>query len=402
MPIKWTTIHFDGIVLTNANYTQIFERIFAKMIIAIILSIFAAIIGIVGFVVVYYAVETRRQGFKIFRQNLEFISSVISIDENHITFRPRGRDISDGQLPNIGLTSREGSLVAGGPTSIVNGVITRKIISRTGCIKRGTKVRTSLFVYEDNPKVDLDLEYSDVSFESELGILTGWHIPVDSNNWIIGIHGHRSYRTESMRFVPTLHRLGLNVLLSDYRNDQNAPVDKGGYHMFGLTEWRDLESAVKFCSDEGAKKIFLMGHSMGGAIVIKYLLESATKSQIHGAILESPALNLNKIIGMKAEEIPFLPRGAEYPIKQLVSRMVNLRWEDLNYLSRSDELSTPILLIHSNADKTVPVSLSDSLADSRPDIVTYLRLDEAQHGAAWNVHKEAVENDIKAFLSEKI
>ena len=153
------------------------------MIIPIILSIFAAVIGITGFVIIYYAVETRRQGFKIFRQKLEYFSSVVSIDENHITFRPRGRDINDGQLPNIGLTSREGSLVAGGPTSIVNGVITRKIISRTGCLGKSTKIRTSLFVYEDNPKINLDLEYSDVSFESELGILAGW----DSGN------GHPPY-----------------------------------------------------------------------------------------------------------------------------------------------------------------------------------------------------------------
>jgi hypothetical protein len=372
------------------------------MIILITLSILAMVIGIAVLVVIYYAVKTRHQGFKIFWRKLDYFSSIISIGENHITFRPSGRDICDGLLPNVGLTSRGGSLVVEGPMSIVNGNITRKIISRTGCLAKGTKVRTSLFVYEDNPKINLGLGYSDVSFESELGILTGWHIPVDSNAWIIGIHGHRSYRTESMRFVPTFHRIGLNVLLSDYRNDQNAPIDKGGYHMFGLTEWRDLESAVKFCHDKGAKKIFLMGHSMGGAIVIKYLLESATKSQIHGVILESPALNLNKIIDMKAEEIPLLPRGAGYPIKKLVSRMVNLRWEDLNYLSRSGELSTPILLIHSDADKTVPISLSDDLANSRPDIVTYLRLDKAQHGAAWNIHKETVECGIKAFLSEKI
>jgi len=371
--------------------------------IAIVLSSISAVLAaIVVFVIVYYAVETRRQGFKIFWQKLEYFSSVISVDEEKVSFRPRGRDISNGQLDNIGLVGRTGSLALSGPCTIEDGIITRQILSRNGFLEKGAWVRTSLFVHEENPKANLDLNYHDVSFESELGTLTGWHIPEDTNHWIIGIHGHRSYRTETMRFVPTFRKCGLNVLLSDYRNDENAPLDKGGYHMFGLTEWPDLESAVNFCKANGAEKIFLMGHSMGGAILMKYLLESPTASIISGAILESPALDLNKIIEMKAAEIPLLPRGAEYPVKKLVSRMVGLRWEDLNYLKTTEELSTPMLLIHSQVDETVPVSLSDQLATQRPDIVTYLRLENALHAAAWNTDKEVVESSIGTFISQNI
>ena len=371
--------------------------------IAIVLSSISAVLAaIVVFIIVYYAIETRRQGFKIFWQKLEYFSSVISVDEEKVSFRPRGKDISNGQLDNIGLVGRTGSLALSGPYTIEDGIITRQILSRNGFLEKGAWVRTSLFVHEENPKANLDLHYHDVSFESELGTLTGWHIPEDTNHWIIGIHGHRSYRTETMRFVPTFQKCGLNVLLSDYRNDENAPIDKGGYHMFGLTEWPDLESAVNFCKANGAEKIFLMGHSMGGAILMKYLLESPTASIISGAILESPALDLNKIIEMKAAEIPLLPRGAEYPVKKLVSRMVGLKWEDLNYLKRTEELSTPMLLIHSQADETVPVSLSDQLATQRPDIVTYLRLENALHAAAWNTNKEVVESSIGTFISQNI
>ena len=371
--------------------------------IAIVLSSISAVLAaIVVFIIVYYAIETRRQGFKIFWQKLEYFSSVISVDEEKVSFRPRGKDISNGQLDNIGLVGRTGSLALSGPYTIEDGIITRQILSRSGFLEKGAWVRTSLFVHEENPKANLDLNYHDVSFESELGPLTGWHIPEDTNHWIIGIHGHRSYRTETMRFVPTFQKCGLNVLLSDYRNDENAPIDKGGYHMFGLTEWPDLESAVNFCKANGAEKIFLMGHSMGGAILMKYLLESPTASIISGAILESPALDLNEIIEMKAAEIPLLPRGAEYPVKKLVSRMVGLRWEDLNYLKRTEELSTPMLLIHSQADETVPVSLSDQLATQRPDIVTYLRLENALHAAAWNTDKEVVESSIGTFISQNI
>lgn len=371
------------------------------MIAIVFLSILAALISLGLFVVIYYAIETRRQGFKIFWRKLEYFSSIVSIEHDNVAFKVRGRDITNGLLENIGLVGRTGSLVLSGP--IINeesGIITRQVISRTGYLENGSWVRTSLFVHEENPKANLNLDYDDVSFQSELGTLTGWHIPADSNHWVIGIHGHRSYRTETMRFVPTFRKHSLNVLLADYRNDQNAPIDKSGYHMFGLTEWPDLESSVLFCKENGAEKIFLMGHSMGGAILVKYLLESTTNSLITGAILESPALDLNKIIARKAAEIPLLPRGAEYPVKKLVSRMVGLNWEDLNYLNRADELSTPILLIHSESDRTVPVSLSDELANKRPDLVTYLRLKKAPHAAAWNTNKKTVEASIQTFISK--
>jgi len=372
------------------------------MVAIVFLSVLAVLVATVVFIVVYYAIETRRQGFKIFWQKLEYFSSVISIDEEKVSFRARGKDITFGLLDNIGLISRTASLVLAGPHTMEEGIITRQIISQNGSLEKGALVRASLFVHEENPKTNLDLNYHDVSFESELGTITGWHIPEDTDHWIIGIHGHRSYRTETMRFVPIFRKYGLNVLLSDYRNDENAPIDKGGYHMFGLTEWPDLESAVKFCNQNAAEKIFLMGHSMGGAILIKYLLESTTASLISGAILESPALDLNKIIEKKAGEIPLLPRGAEYPVKKLVSRMVGLNWEDLNYLERAAELSTPMLLIHSQADETVPVALSDQLATQRPDIVTYLRLENALHAAAWNTDKEIVESSIGTFISQNI
>ena len=99
--------------------------------------------------------------------------------------------------------------------------------------------------------------------------------------------------------------MGLNQMLINYRNDVDSPVDKGGYHMFGLTEWRDLEDAVRHVRDNGAKKIFILGHSMGGSIALQFILESDLDSSVDGIILESPALDLNGIITEKAKTVPF-------------------------------------------------------------------------------------------------
>ena len=99
------------------------------MIAIVLLSISAVLAAIVVFIIVYYAIETRRQGFKIFWQKLEYFSSVISVDEEKVSFRPRGKDISNGQLDNIGLVGRTGSLALSGPYTIEDGIITRQILS---------------------------------------------------------------------------------------------------------------------------------------------------------------------------------------------------------------------------------------------------------------------------------
>ena len=99
------------------------------MIAIVFLSFLTGIIGITGFVIIYYAIKTRRQGFKIFWQKLEYFSSIVSIEKDKITFHPRGRDATDGLLPYVGLIGRDGSILIGGPPYQENGIITREIVS---------------------------------------------------------------------------------------------------------------------------------------------------------------------------------------------------------------------------------------------------------------------------------
>ena len=197
-----------------------------------------------------------------------------------MTFTPHGEDTKQYSIPIIGIEGRNGHIVSeGGPVRHDIG-ITRSISTLNGDIRKGSRVRTDLFVYESDPETSLGLDYEEIKFDSELGELDAWVVPQKSDNWAIFIHGHRSNRRESLRLTSLFHRLGYNQMLITYRNDEGAPVDKAGYHMFGITEWKDLESAVKYSLKKGAKNINLVGHSMGGAIVLKFLLESKLSNQI--------------------------------------------------------------------------------------------------------------------------
>ncbi len=64
-----------------------------------------------------------------------------------------------------------------------------------------------------------------------------------------------------------------------------------------------------------------------------------------------------------------------------------------------DSFRHPKLLIHGDADRTVPIALADTLADSRPDIVTYLRVPGAGHVRSWNVDPDRYESTVRDFLA---
>ena len=68
---------------------------------------------------------------------------------------------------------------------------------------------------------------------------------------------------------------GITSLVVSYRNDGEAPRSRAGTYALGATEWRDVDAAVGFARRRGAKRIVLMGWSMGGAIALQLSLNSA-------------------------------------------------------------------------------------------------------------------------------
>ena len=168
--------------------------------------------------------------------------------------------------------------------------------------------------------------------------------------------------------------------------------------------WVDFEGAVRYALDHGADQVVPIGYSMGGAITLSFLYESDLADEVRAVILDSPALELGAMVDARAAEtdIPLLGFKVPTPLtataKTVAGWRLDLDWGDLDYLSRVDELDTPILLFHGTEDGTVPVSISDALAEARPDLVTYERVEGADHVRAWNVDRARYEAAVSAFL----
>lgn len=76
-----------------------------------------------------------------------------------------------------------------------------------------------------------------------------------------------------------------------------------------------------------------------------------------------------------------------------------IAWSDFDYLKGVGGLAVPILLIHGDADRLVHVRTSDALAATRPDLVTYLRLEGVGHLRGWNSYQQAYLQALSDFLT---
>jgi len=140
---------------------------------------------------------------------------------------------------------------------------------------------------------------------------------------------------------------------------------------------------------------------MGAGIICSFLARSDRSDQVLGCVLESPALDLNRVIQKEARDVR-APKFLANIAKSIAGWRVGIHWEDLNYIADPDSFTVPILLIHSVADETVPIETSDVFAASRTDIVSYLRVEDAPHSAIWNTKRDVYERAIQQFLDRLV
>jgi alpha-beta hydrolase superfamily lysophospholipase len=325
-------------------------------------------------------------------------NEVVATSGDQVTLRDEGFAAQDARW---GLQLPEGRHVVLGDVIDRGGdVVTRTFSDVVGEPPRsGEPVRVDEFVYVGDPASALGLPFEEVTIDGALGPLPAWRLAGERERWVVLVHGRGATREETLRFLPVLHDLGYPVLVPTYRGDGVAPDPERGV-AFGLAEWRDVESAVRYALDEGADDVVLMGLSMGGTTTAAFLQRSPLESVVAGAVLDSPVLSMDAVLRLQAD-LAGIPGPVQPPIlwfAELFARLTSdLDTRELELVDEADSFDVPLLLIHGGADEFVPVGPSDEFAAARP-ATTYLRVDDAGHVRSWNVAPERYERTLEGFL----
>jgi uncharacterized protein len=213
------------------------------------------------------------------------------------------------------------------------------------------------------------------------------------------VHGINDDPQVGLRIAPTLRRAGLPSLYITYRDDLGAPDSPDGMHHQGLTEWHDLEAAARFALAHGARRLVLVGYSMGGALVTQFMQHSPLASRVAGLVLDAPVLDWKKTISFNATEMG-MPSFSTIPVEWAIGVRIDADWDSLDALQHTDDLQLPILLFHGGEDEIVPISTSEELAVELPRWVTYHRVPRAGHTEAWNVNPRLYERQVTDFVSQ--
>ncbi|HWJ41818.1 MAG TPA: alpha/beta fold hydrolase [Solirubrobacterales bacterium] len=322
--------------------------------------------------------------------------------ETEVEAMPAGRIVlertEESRRPGVhGIEWQGGRAIVGQIVSEGDSTVTRRLREVDGYLAPEMDVAFNPTVWAGDPTAAFGIPSTTVPIRSELGPMPAWLVPGRERTWAIVVHGINATPQTGLRIVPTLRRAGLPTMLITYREDLGAPPSPDGFHHMGLTEWRDLGAAARYAFAHGARRLVLVGYSMGGAIVTQFMQRSPLAPRVAGLVLDAPALDWQSILSFNATRMGF-PSFLSKPVEWAIGARIDADWGSLDAVKHPESFHLPILLFHGTEDEVVPISTSDDFAAELPQWVTYFRVPEAGHTEEWNVGPRLYERRLGAFL----
>lgn len=259
----------------------------------------------------------------------------------------------------------------------------------------------------DAPVVAVGNGVKNVNYTAGGGTYPAWFVPGRGKSWAILVHGGLgSTRAEGLRAMSTTVDLAMPSLAIGYRNDEGSAGGVNGQYAYGDTEWRDLEGAVQYALNHGARDVVLIGYSMGGAITASFLQHSPLATRVSRVVFDSPMLDFGETVdyGAAQRKLPVIgevPASLTWVAKQFAAARYGIDWGKIDYLDDSDWLTVPALVFHGEEDKKVPLSTSEELAKDHRDLVTLVRVPDAGHVESWNESPKSYGQTLRAFVARQ-
>ena len=208
---------------------------------------------------------------------------------------------------------------------------------------------------------DLGLRYQEVQFRCRDDVLLrGWFIDSPgARATVVLIHDGGGTRAAAdqglLRLQGDYVRRGYRVFAFDLRGRGESSGKRG--HL-GSAEQRDLSAAVAFVRRQvGSSPLVLHGFGLGGALAIVAIADGISADAV---IADSPCASYREQL---YHRWPGVPRRLLHDACWLARRLLDA---DVDALSPQEAISraasTPILLIHGEADDEVPVEHTLNIA----------------------------------------
>jgi uncharacterized protein len=244
----------------------------------------------------------------------------------------------------------------------------------TGC--------TQLFFYPMKQEVrtpaDIGLGYEDVYFPGgNHQTLHGWYLPAvgRARATVLFLHGNAENISTHIGSVFWLPERGFNVLIFDYQGygrSGGAPSIPGALS--------DVEAALGLLVLHGERyggPVIVFGQSLGGALAIRAVVDSAYRTHIKGLVVDSAFADYRLIAREKLAGF-WLTWPLQWPLSLTIDN-------DYSPLPEVREVSPiPLLIMHGEEDRVIPVHHARLLYEQAQKPKSIWIFSDGSHGGAIN------------------
>ena len=273
------------------------------------------------------------------------------------------------------------------------------------------------------------VQHGDGRFDGALGVklYEQWWRPAsgEPRATLVIVHGLKDHSARYAEFADRLAQHGYEVRAFDLRGFGSSEGRRA--YVTNFDEYvEDLDTFVKRV--RSAKPLFVLGHSMGGAIVTDWLL--TRKPEVSGAILSAPALEVDvsgftkattRFLGVIAPRLAIFGLDVDHfsrdpkvvaqckadPLVDQGNGPARTARELINAIAFIDEhmedVTQPLFVMHGSADViTPPQGSKDLVARARSADKTLKIYDGLYHDLLHEPEKAQVMEDVTAWMDARI
>lgn len=238
-------------------------------------------------------------------------------------------------------------------------------------------------------------------YTAEDGVaLVGYYVPAEtaSTKTAVLVHGHRSDATMMGNFGKLFYAEGYNVFMADNRGHGESGGDYVGMGWLDRKDYLGWLTVLQGITGEDTAFV-LHGVSMGASTILMMSGEEALPDTVKAIVADCGFSSVEEEFRYQIGEMLHLPAFPILQIGSLETRLLaGYSFGEADALAQVKKATTPIMIIHGDADSYNPTAMGQALFEAIPGEKELWLVPGAEHGMAYYTAPEAYQSRMMAFV----